>query len=528
MGRVYKHLPLLIVLMMGVFLALLNQTLLNVAIPHLIQDFGVTASTAQWLLTGYMLVNGILVPLTAYLVDRFGARQLFLASMIFFTAGSLVCAMAPDFSVMLIGRLVQAVGAGILMPLVMVITLYIFPPEVRGKGMGIFGLGMIFAPAIGPTLAGWIIENYDWRLLFYAMTPLGVIVIIVAFFLLKNSLQKETKPEFDFRGAVTSSLGVGLLLYGLSEAGNREWSDPVIVAALAVGVFFIGLFVVQQYRSRHPMLDFSVFRFDMFTLSNIINVIVTMAMFSGMFLLPIYLQNLRGFTAFESGLLLLPGAIIMGIMSPVSGTLFDKVGPRPLTTVGLLITAVTTYEFTHLTLETSYGYILMIYMIRSFGMSLMMMPIMTAGLNQLPGELNSHGTAMSNTLKQIAGSLGISIFTTIFSMRTQYHLGKLSEQANLMDPAYSNHFYSYLDSFAQSLGLPKEQAQVMLTDALHGQAVRYASVMGINDAFVWATVLAFVGFLLSLFMRDVRKDHMVSRPLARKQHRLDLIKGEIG
>ncbi|MBA4602023.1 DHA2 family efflux MFS transporter permease subunit [Thermoactinomyces mirandus] len=527
MGRVYKHLPLIIVLMMGVFLALLNQTLLNVAIPHLIHEFHVTASTAQWLLTGYMLVNGILIPLTAYLVDRFGTRQLFLASMIFFTAGSLVCGIAPSFSVMLTGRLVQAMGAGILMPLVMVITLYIFPPEARGKGMGIFGLGMIFAPAVGPTLAGWVIENYDWRILFHAMVPLGVIVTIVAFFLLKNTLQKETKPAFDFWGAITSSLGVGLLLYGLSEAGNKEWSDPVVVAALSLGVFFISLFVVLQHRSRNPMLNFDVFKYDMFTLSCIINVIVTVAMFSGMFLLPIYLQNLRGFTAFESGLLLMPGAIIMGIMSPVSGILFDKVGPRPLATAGLLITTITTYEFTHLTLETSYAYILMIYMIRSFGMSLMMMPIMTAGLNQLPSEMNSHGTAMANTTRQIAGSLGISVFTTIFAMRAQYHLGKFSEQANLMDPAYSDHFHAYSGFFAQSLGLPQEHAQGLLTDALYGQASQYASVMGINDAFVWATLFAFVGLVLSFFMRDVRKDNILSRSLAKKRKKLEPIKGEI-
>ncbi len=524
MGRVYRHLPLIIVLMMGVFLALLNQTLLNVAIPHLIHDFGVTASTTQWLLTGYMLINGILIPFSAYLVERFGARQLFLTSMLFLTVGSLVCGMAPAFSIMLTGRLVQAVGAGILMPLVMVIILFIFPPEVRGKGMGIFGLGMIFAPAIGPTLAGWVIVNYDWRILFYAMVPLGVIVIIVAFFLLKNSLQKETKPAFDFRGAITSSLGVGLLLYGLSEAGNKEWSDPIVVASLAFGIFFIALFVVLQNRSSNPMLDFTVFKYDMFTLSNIINVIVTMAMFSGMFLLPIYLQNLRGFSAFESGLLMMPGAVIMGIMSPVSGTLFDKVGPRPLTTVGLLIITITTYEFTRLTLETSFGYILMIYVIRSFGMSLMMMPIMTAGLNQLPSKMNSHGTAMANTSKQIAGSLGISIFTTIFAIRTQYHLGKISEQANMLDSAYSNHVHSHLDSFSGSSGLPPQE---MLSDALYGQASQYASVMGINDAFVWATLLAFVGFVLSFFMRDVRKDEVSSGSLIKKRQRLDPVKGKL-
>ena len=510
-GGFRKHLPLMIVIMLGMFLAVLNQTLLNVAIPKLINEFNVTASTAQWLLTGYMLVNGILIPLSAYLVDRFGVRRLFIASMVFFTGGSLICGLAASFSMMLAGRLIQAVGAGILMPLVMVVTLHIFPPEARGKGMGLFGLGMIFAPAIGPTLSGWVIENYSWRILFNAMVPLGLIVIAFAYFLLKDDLKKETRPAFDFWGAVTSSLGVGLLLYGLSEAGNKTWSDPVVVSTLVLGLFFLYVFVLLQVRSKKPMLDFSVFKFDMFTLSSIINAIITIAMFAGMFLIPIYLQNLRGFTAFESGLLLLPGAIIMGLMSPISGVLFDKVGPRPLAVIGLLITTVTTYEFTHLTLETSYTWILIIYMIRSFGMSLLMMPIMTAGLNQLPEEMNSHGTAMANTSRQIAGSLGISVFTTIFSIRTQYHLGKLGDQANMMDPAYSDHFYSALSGFAEAVGMPAEQAQGLMTSMLYGQASQHASVLGINDAFVWATVFAFIGLILSFFLRDVRKDGSVSR-----------------
>jgi EmrB/QacA subfamily drug resistance transporter len=509
-GGFRQHLPLMIVIMLGMFLAVLNQTLLNVAIPSLINEFNVTASTAQWLLTGYMLVNGILIPFSAYLVDRYGIRRLFIASMVFFTAGSLMCGLAATFSMMLIGRLIQAVGAGILMPLVMVVTLHIFPPEARGKGMGLFGLGMIFAPAIGPTLSGWVIEHYDWRILFNGMVPLGLIVIAFAFFLLKDGLRKETKPQFDIWGAVTSSLGVGLVLYGLSEAGNKTWDDPVVVSTLVLGVFFLYVFVLLQVRSKKPLLDFSVFKFDMFTLSSVINAIITIAMFAGMFLIPIYLQNLRGFTAFESGLLLLPGAIIMGLMSPVSGVLFDKVGPRPLAVVGLLVTTVTTYEFTHLTLETSYTWILIIYMIRSFGMSLLMMPIMTAGLNQLPEEMNGHGTAMANTSRQIAGSLGISVFTTIFSIRTQFHLGKLADQANMMDPAYSDHFYSALSGFAQAVGLPAEQAQSLMTSTLYGQAAQYASVQGINDAFLWATAFAFVGLILSFFLRDVRKDKKAS------------------
>ncbi|MFC7440223.1 DHA2 family efflux MFS transporter permease subunit [Laceyella putida] len=500
-----QHIPLLTVLMLGMFLAVLNQTLLNVAIPHLIHEFNVEATTAQWLMTGYMLVNGILIPLSAYLIERFGIRTLFLLAMVFFTGGALLCGIAPNFSIMLIGRLIQAVGGGILMPLVMVIILSVFPPEARGKGMGIFGLGIMFAPAVGPTLSGWVIEHYSWRILFNGMVPLGFIVIVLAAFMLRDTGERE-KPRFDMWGTITSSLGFGLLLYGLSEAGSKSWDDPIVVSSLALGAFLVFLFIALQLRAEKPMLDFRVFKYDMFALSTVISAIVTIAMFAGMFLLPIYLQNLRGFTPLESGLLLLPGAIIMGIMSPISGSLFDKIGPRPLAVVGLLITTITTYEFTRLTLETSYTFILILNMIRSFGMSLLMMTIMTAGLNQLPQEKNSHGTAMSNTLRQISGSMGISIMTTIFSMRMDFHLGKLSDQMNLMDPTFSQAFYAKAGDVASATGMPVAKAQETVASLLYGQASQHAAVSGINDAFWWATGFALLGFILSFFMRDVRKD----------------------
>ncbi|ASB90386.1 putative MFS-type transporter YhcA [Bacillus sonorensis] len=182
---------LLIILMAGLFLAILNQTLLNVAMPHLMTEFNVSATTIQWLTTGYMLVNGVLIPLSAFLIMRFGGRSLFLTAMLLFTIGTLICGISPNFSTMLIGRLIQAAGGGILQPLVMTTILFIFPPESRGKGMGIFGLAMMFAPAVGPTLSGWIIENYDWRIMFYGLVPIGVIVIICGFFLFKNMTEPK-------------------------------------------------------------------------------------------------------------------------------------------------------------------------------------------------------------------------------------------------------------------------------------------------------------------------------------------------
>lgn len=500
-----QHIPLITVIMLGMFLAVLNQTLLSVAIPHLINEFQVTATTVQWLMTGYMLINGVLVPLSAYLIERFGTRNLFIASMLFFTAGSLVCGLAPNFPILLLGRLIQAVGAGILMPLCMMIILSIFPPEQRGKGMGIFGLGIMFAPAIGPTFAGWIMEHYSWRWLFDGMIPLSILILIFAVVLLKD-VKERSKPPFSVMASVLSTVGFGFFLYGLSEAGAAGWSDPIVVSSIFIGLLFVLIFIYHQLNSEHPILDVRVFKYDMFSLSTIISSIVTIAMFSGMFLLPIYLQNLRGFTALEAGLLILPGAIVMAIMSPISGYLFDRIGPRWLAVLGLLITVITTWEFTQLTLETSYNHILMINMLRMFGMSLLMMPITTAGINQLPMHKNSHGTAMSSTTRQVAGSIGIGLFTTIFTMRSEYHLAHLKEQMNTMEPLFQQLFQSLTQGLAMSSGTVNEQTQIMATTMLSGRASQLAAVNGINDAFFWATWVTVIGFILSFFLRDVRKD----------------------
>ncbi|WP_409299979.1 DHA2 family efflux MFS transporter permease subunit [Peribacillus sp. SCS-155] len=504
-GGVRQHLPLLGVLMLGLFVVILNQTLLSVAMPHMMTDFNVAATTIQWLSTGFMLVNGALIPLSAFLIERFGTRILFIIAMILFTIGAFICGIAPNFSIMLTGRLVQAAGGGILQPLVMTIIMFIFPPHMRGKGMGIFGLAMMFAPAIGPTLSGWIIEHFTWRVMFYGMVPVGLIVVLIAVLTLKN-VSEPKYVRLDVLGAFLSLLGVASLLYGVSEAGTESWSDPIVILTMVIGLVSIAAFVIQQLKSEKPLLDFRVFKYDMFSLSNVISAIITVAMFTGLFLLPIYLQNFRGFTPLEAGLLMLPGALIMAVMSPISGIIFDRVGPRPLAIVGLTITIITTYEFTKLTPGTGYNTLLAIYMVRSFGMSLLMMTIMTAGMNQLPQHFNSHGTAMSNTIRQVAGAIGTSLVTTIYSNRTSLHAANLGNQMSTADPNFTQSFQHLVQSIMASMHQTAEQAQQTAISILQGQILLQSNVLGMNDAFYWATGFAVVGLILSLFLRDVRKD----------------------
>lgn len=315
--------PLLFVMILGAFIAVLNQTIMSVALPELMIDFSIEASTAQWLTTGYMLVNGVLIPITAFLMQRFTTRELFQSSMIIFLVGTIVSAVAPNFDILLTGRLIQAAGAGIIMPLLMNVILTVFPPDKRGAAMGMVGLSIIFAPAIGPAVAGYVMEHYSWRTMFYGMLPIVVLIIVVAYIFLKN-VAERTYPKIDFLSVILSTVGFGTVLYGFSSAGSKGWSSAEVIASIVIGVVSLILFTWRQLISKDPLLDLRAFKYSMFSLTTIINIAVTMVMYADMMLLPLYLQSARGYTALESGLLMLPGALLMGLMMPITGKLFDR------------------------------------------------------------------------------------------------------------------------------------------------------------------------------------------------------------
>ncbi|MGI2328081.1 MDR family MFS transporter [Planococcus sp. YIM B11945] len=406
--------PFLAVLMAGVFVAILNQTLLATALPHIMDDLKINANTAQWLTTVFMLVNGVMIPITAFLTGRFSTRRLFLTAMALFTAGTVICAFAPGFSVLIVGRIIQASGAGIMMPLTQTIFFVIFPPEKRGQAMGMFGLVIAFAPAIGPTLAGWIVGQYPWRALFYIVIPIAILDFIFAAFLLRN-VTKQTFPTLDIPSIILSTFGFGGILYGCSSAGNQGWGSATVLISLAIGIGALVLFIRRQFQLKQPLLEFKVFSYKIFALSTALSVVVFISMIGGATILPIYMQVMHGFTALESGLMLLPGAILMGIMNLVSGKIFDSFGGKWLAIAGLIIVTISSFQFTVLTAATSFTYLAIINAGRMLGVAMVMMPVMTAGLNQLPEHLIPHGTAMSNTVRQVSGSIGTALLVTVMT-----------------------------------------------------------------------------------------------------------------
>ncbi len=465
------------ILFFGAFVAFLNNTLLNIALPSIMTEFDVTPSVVQWLTNGYMLVNGILIPASAFLIQKFTNRRLFLTAMTLFSLGTLLAAIAPNFGVLIAGRMIQASGSGVMMPLLMNVMLTAFPVERRGTAMGMFGLVIMLAPAIGPTLSGWIIEHYSWRTLFGVILPFALLTLLFAFMKFKN-ITPNRNIKIDVTSLILSSIGFGGLLYGFSSAGEKGWGAPVVYGTILIGMISLITFILRQLRMNDPMLEFRIYKYPMFALSSVIMVVLSASMFSGMILTPIYVQTVRGIAPFEAGLLMLPGAILMGIMSPITGRLFDKYGARILAVIGLSITVITTYLFSQLTLDLGFYYIMFLYTIRMLGMSLVMMPVMTNGLNQLPMYQNPHGTAMNNTLQQISGAIGSAVLVTIMNKRME------SSGEELV---------------ASATAAGKAPTTPEALEALTSQAM----LNGINFTFFISTFIAGIALILSLFMKRV-------------------------
>lgn len=407
-----KNFPLMFVLLSGAFITILNQTLLATALPPIMKDLRISESTVQWLQSIFMLVNGIMIPITAFFIGKFTTRRLFLTAMSIFALGTLVAAISPNFSILLIGRVLQGAGAGIMMPLLQTIMFLLFPIEQRGKAMGYFGLVIAFAPAIGPSLSGYLVDQYPWRSVFYVVLPFALLNIVAAYFLLKN-VTKLTNPKMDYLSIVLSTFGFGGLLYGFSIAGNTGWLHANVLISLLVGAISLAWFILRQLKLEQPILEFKVFKYGVFTLATSLGMIVFASMIASTVILPLFMQTMLGFNALHSGLMLLPGAIIMGVMNPVTGTIFDKYGAKWLLLSGFTILTVTTFMFSNLSEDTTFTYLAILNAVRMVGIAMIMMPSTTLGLNQLPDHLISHGTAMNNTFRQISGSIGTAALVTV-------------------------------------------------------------------------------------------------------------------
>ncbi len=414
MGLSRKVIIINAIMIFGGFIGILNQTLLTPALPSIMKEMQVDASTAQWLTTGYMLVNGIMVPVTAFLIDKFTTRRLFFAAMGIFSLGTLTAAISGDFSIVLLARVLQAAGAGIMMPMGQVLMLLTVPKQYRGTGMGMIGIVMGAAPCIGPVAAGVVIDAFNWHMLFFGLTPLALLTIVIAWFYLDN-FGSPKDVQLDITSVVLSTLGFGGLLYGFSVIGSSGFSVVVLVSLL-IGAIALALFIHRQLHMKEPLLKMELLKNHTFTVSVLLVMLVNAAILVGGILMPIYVQTIRGFSATMSSLIMLPSALVSALMSPISGRLFDKHGARKLAVPGLFIIITASFMLTRLTETTPLFYVGLVYCFRMLGLSLINMPLNTWGLNSLDNSVMSHGTAIGNTFRNVAGSLGTAILVTTMSL----------------------------------------------------------------------------------------------------------------
>ena len=333
---------------------------------------------------------------------------------IYLFIGTLIAGFSPNFSVLLSARIVQALGSGIMMPLMMTTILDVFEPHERGKYMGTFGLVIGLAPAIGPTLSGYLVEYLNWRSLFHVVAPIAALTFIGALKFVKN-VGTNRKTRIDILSIILSVFGFGGLLYGTSSISRDGWNDPIVLTTVIGGIILVAAFIFRQTRLENPLLDFSVFKDSQFAVGIIIMAFTMISMIGSETVLPMFVQNIMNDSALQSGLILLPGAIVMGIMSVISGLLYEKYGAKILAFIGMFIVVVTTSYFVIMDEHTSSAILATVYAIRMIGIALGLMPLMTHTMNQLAPEMNAHGSSMTNTIQQISASIGTAGLITIMS-----------------------------------------------------------------------------------------------------------------
>lgn len=442
-----QKITMMAVLLIGAFTMLLTETFFNNALPTIIKQFQVSQATAQWVSTGYQLVAGLMIPVSAWIFHRFNMRYTFLVLTGFFLVGCLFGFYATNFGMLLTGRLVQAVAAGSMIPLIQNVVLTLYPVKQRGTVMGIIGLVVAFGPALGPTVGGWIIDNLGLRWLSGSLIPLTLVMIIAALAFVRPVL-RPANVSVDWLSIVESTLGFGMLLYGFSVIGNTGTLNWTSTVYLVTGVVILMAFGFRQLRLANPLIDLTVFKNHIFGLTTLLSALSNIALLGVELVLPLYLQRVHGLSALTSGLILLPGALLEGLVSPISGKLYDKYGIKPISLIGFSIIVLGTLPMLFFTSTTNLVVVAVAYAFRIVGVAMVMMPTFTEGINSLEPALSIHGNAASSTVRQIAGSLGTAILMMLISFGTN-----AGSQTNVSHVVQLNHgyWYSFLAAFVMAL-----------------------------------------------------------------------------
>ncbi|MFN8665368.1 MAG: DHA2 family efflux MFS transporter permease subunit [Thermomicrobiales bacterium] len=409
------------ILIISAFVVILNETIMSVALPTLMVDLNISAATAQWLTTGFLLTMAVVIPVTGFLMQRFPTRQIYLLAMSLFVTGTLLAAIAPGFPILLVARVIQASGTAIMLPLLMTTVMTLVPADQRGRTMGNISIVIAVAPAIGPTLSGLILNVLSWRFMFILVLPIALAALVLGALKMENVTEPRRVP-LDVLSVILSALAFGGLLYALSAVGEGSSSHEQAVSPMVpavIGGIALVVFILRQVRLARvstPLLDLRTFRTPNFTFSIVLIALASLSLFGSLIVLPIYMQTVLGLSTLTTGLLLLPGGLAMGLLAPVVGRLYDRVGPRPLLPVGAVIISVALWTMTAVLGTATPAYMIPIMHVLLFtGLAFTFTPLFSAGLGALRPDLYSHGAAILNTVQQVMGGAGTALFVTLMA-----------------------------------------------------------------------------------------------------------------
>jgi len=494
----------LIVVIVGTFMAVLDSSIVNVAMPRMMTVFGTDYTTAKWIITAYSLTTGAVIPITGYLTNVFGSKRLYIFALSVFTIGSLLCGFAGSINQMILFRVLQAAGGGMIMPVGMSMILMLFEPQERGTAVGVWGMASMAAPMLGPTVGGAIVEYLDWHLIFNLNVPVGVVGVILAVILLKGS-GKIQFEKIDIVGFVSSTVGLVCLLYMFGEWATVDWTNVLYPIILIVGIGCMLLFILNELFHPNPLLDLRMLRIPAFAQSQIVTCILTLALMGGTFVLPLFFQNIQGMTAMQSGMMMMPSAIVSSIMMAISGKITTKLGLKTIMFPGLIMLFLASF-FMALSINVNTPRITLISLtvLRSIGMGLTMMPVTNYGMLEIVGKDSTKASALATTIRQIFGAFSVTLMTVLINNYNTANYAHLAQQVTPFNP-YIYGFFNKLQALFAARGMTHGQAEGVALQLFGGLITQTAYVNAMSQAAGVMALLTIIAIVFAFFMKDKRR-----------------------
>jgi DHA2 family multidrug resistance protein len=494
--------------MIGTFMAVLDATIVNVGLPKIMASYGVGLDKIEWVLTAYMLSLAVMLPTSGWLADKYGYKRVYFLGLFLFTLGSFLCGVSPNEDILIFSRVVQGLGAGCIMPVGMAIVTREFPPEKRGIALGFWSIASAASVSFGPLIGGYLVDNFSWPLIFDVNVPVGIAGMLATAIIQKEFKTKNTR-SFDVVGFISVSIFLPLLLYALTE-GNAAtnaggWNSPVVIICFAVAALAFVIFITTEFLVKEPLIDLRMLGNYNFGISALVIFIFGVGMFGSTFLIPVYLQNTMGYTAIQAGAVFLPLGMIQGVIAPLAGIFSDKINPKVPIIAGGLLLALSFYMNSTMSYLTELDYIMLTLYLRGLSMGLMFGPLTAISLLSVPRNQMAQASGISNVIRQVGGSFGVALLTSIFTTRMAFHSQLFGEAIQAYSPAYHsviNHLGSYVTSVTGNVGpTAVKQAQYILQSNITKQAF----IQSIDDDFLLAAIITLVSVVPVFFLKGSKK-----------------------